>query len=153
MSNGENELAGKFREQFANDRIKFSEKEVQDGTRFEVGAARKKAIVTVNQTGSVVVQGADSKEKNYCEELRNEIVNLTFALKRALSPEIEKLPETLQEKVPITLIAIFKFPIIWPNPFLVPVAMLFGYVLFYRLRRLGALRERLKIQALGLEEA
>ena len=54
--------------------------------------------------------------------------------------------------VPITLFSIFELPI-WLTPFLVPVAMLFGYVLFYRLRRLGALRERLKIQALGLEEA
>ena len=55
--------------------------------------------------------------------------------------------------VPITLIAIFKFPIIWLKPFLAPVVMILGYVLFYRCRRLRALREEHKAHALGLEEA
>ena len=55
--------------------------------------------------------------------------------------------------VPITLLAIFKFPIIWLNPFLVPVVMVFGYVLFYWTRRLTALRVKHKAHALGLEEA
>ena len=54
--------------------------------------------------------------------------------------------------VPITLIAIFKFPITWLNPFLAPVVMVFGYVLFYRTRRLRALRARRKAHAFALEE-
>ena len=53
--------------------------------------------------------------------------------------------------VPITLFAIFELPI-WLNPLLAPVAMLFGYVLFSRLRRLRALRARRKAHAFALEE-
>ena len=55
--------------------------------------------------------------------------------------------------VPITLLAICEVPIIWLKPFLAPVVMLFGYVLFYRLRKLRALRVQHKAHALGLEEA
>ena len=47
--------------------------------------------------------------------------------------------------VPIALFAIFKL-LIWLYPFLAPVGMLFGYMLFYRLRKLRALRDKLKFR-------
>ena len=100
MSQGENELAGKFREQFSKDQVKFSEMEVQDATKFQLGAARNKAAVLVYYTGSVVVQGANCRLKEYCEDVKESILNSTFAPITTLPVEIERFPETLQKKVP-----------------------------------------------------
>ena len=53
--------------------------------------------------------------------------------------------------VPITFFAILELSS-WPKPFVRPVVMLFGYVVFHQLRRLRALFARRRAHALGLGE-
>ena len=53
--------------------------------------------------------------------------------------------------VSITFFAIFEIAA-WLNPLLTPVAILFGYLLFCRVRRLRVLRARRKAHAFALEE-
>ena len=100
MSKVENEVAEKFREQFSKDQVKFSEMEIQNATKFVLGAAKNKAVVSVFYNGTVLVQGANCPLKEYCEDLKERMFNSTYLPVIALPKEIEKFPETLQKKVP-----------------------------------------------------
>lgn len=77
----------------------FSDKLEGNTNRIDVQHGKNKCVVKVYSTGTIQVQGADSKLKEVLEKAKEAIEN-EEAIDEILPFEIEKFPETLQERIP-----------------------------------------------------
>ena len=76
-----------------------SDKLEGDTNRIDVQHGKNKCVVKVYSTGTIQVQGAASKLKEALEKAKEAIEN-EEAVGEMLPFEIEKFPETLQERIP-----------------------------------------------------
>lgn len=76
-----------------------SDKLEGDTNRIDVQHGKNKCVVKVFSTGTIQVQGAASKLKEALEKAKEAIEN-EEAIGEMLPFEIEKFPETLQERIP-----------------------------------------------------
>ncbi len=81
-------------------KLQFSEAEEQYCTKFEVKGGAKKACISVFNTGKLVVGGADSPLKKNLEQLKAALEAGEATPGTLLPFEIEKFPQTIQERVP-----------------------------------------------------
>jgi len=77
----------------------FTEKMEGTTNRIEVKHGKHKCVVKVYATGTIQIQGGESKLKAALEEAKEAIEN-EEAIGEMLPFEIEKFPETLQERIP-----------------------------------------------------
>jgi len=77
----------------------FSEKMEGANNRIDVQHGKNKCVVKVYSTGTVQIQGVDSKLKEALAKAKDAIEN-EEAIGEILPFEIEKFPETLQERIP-----------------------------------------------------
>ncbi len=77
----------------------FTEKEEQGCKRLDVQHGKAKCAVKVYTTGTIQLQGADSKLKQSLEEAKNAVEN-EEDIGEVLPFEIERFPEVLTENIP-----------------------------------------------------
>jgi hypothetical protein len=77
----------------------FAEKEEQGCKRLDVQHGKAKCAVKVYTTGTIQLQGADSKLKQSLDEAKNAVEN-EEDLGEVLPFEIERFPEVLSENIP-----------------------------------------------------
>jgi len=100
MTNGDEYVCKQVRHYLSENGVLYAESEIQNATKFEVKSGSTKCSVLVYNSGKIVVQGADSELKEWCNGVKESIEQGTGAPGILLPPEIEKLPATLQERVP-----------------------------------------------------
>jgi len=100
MANGDEKICNAVREALKQNGVLESEQEIQYATKFSVKSGANKAGVIVYNSGKIHVEGADSELKKWVIELKASIESGTAAPGILLPAEIEKFPQTLQERVP-----------------------------------------------------
>jgi hypothetical protein len=76
------------------------ESDVQHGTKFSCRSGIQKAAIIVFSTGRLHVEGSESELKGWLGKLKTSIETGTSLPGLLLPAEIEKLPQTLKERVP-----------------------------------------------------
>ena len=100
MANGDEKICSAVRTALTQNNVLESEQEIQYATKFAVKSGANKAGVIVYNSGKIHVEGADSEIKKWVIDLKNSIESGTAAPGILLPVEIEKFPQTLQERVP-----------------------------------------------------
>ena len=100
MSNGDEKICNAIREALKQNDVLEAEQEVQFATKFSVKSGANKAGVLVYNSGKIHVEGAESELKKWLTELKVNIESGAAAPGILLPAEIEKFPQTLQERVP-----------------------------------------------------
>ena len=77
----------------------IAEKDEGETKRIDLQSGKSKCCVKVYKTGTIQIQGADSKLKNSLNEAKTAIEN-EEAIGELLPFEIERFPEVLQETIP-----------------------------------------------------
>lgn len=80
-------------------KLYFEETEEQYCCKFSVKSGPNQAYISVFNSGKIVVGGKDSPLKNELNKLKEAIENSAALPGQVLPFEIEKYPETIQEKV------------------------------------------------------
>lgn len=100
MSNGDEKICNSVREALKQNNVLEAEQEIQHATKFTVKSGANKAGVIVYNSGKIHVEGVDSELKKWVIELKGSIETGAAAPGILLPAEIEKFPQTLQERVP-----------------------------------------------------
>lgn len=100
MPNGDEKTCTSVREALTKHGVLDSEQEIQHATKFIAKSGANKAGLSVFNSGKMHVDGADSALKKWLQELKASIEEGNAAPGILLPAEIEKFPQTLQERVP-----------------------------------------------------
>jgi len=100
MPNGDEKICNAVREALKQNGVLEGEQEIQYATKSSVKSGANKAGVIVYNSGKIHVEGADSELKKWVTELKTSIESGAAAPGILLPAEIEKFPQTLQERVP-----------------------------------------------------
>ncbi|WP_446333185.1 hypothetical protein [Burkholderia pseudomallei] len=100
MANGDENICNSVREALIQNGIFESEQEIQYATKFSVRSGTNKAGVIVYNSGKIHVEGPDSELKKWLGELKGSIESGAATPGILLPAEIEKFPQTLQDRVP-----------------------------------------------------
>ncbi|WP_034264043.1 hypothetical protein [Aminiphilus circumscriptus] len=100
MSNGDEKVCNAVRELLNQNGVLEGEQEIQYATKFSVKSGANKAGIIVYNSGKIHVEGADSELKKWVTDLKTSIESGTAAPGILLPAEIEKFPQTLQERAP-----------------------------------------------------
>ena len=100
MPNGDEKVCTNVREALSKNNVLEAEQEIQHATKFIAKSGANKAGIAVYNSGKMVVEGADSDLKKWLLELKSSIEAGNSAPGILLPAEIEKFPQTLQERVP-----------------------------------------------------
>ncbi len=99
MPNGDEKICNAVRAALTQNGVLDGEQEVQFATKFSVKSGANKAGILVYNSGKIHVEGADSDLKKWVAELKGSIETGSAAPGILLPAEIEKFPQTLQERV------------------------------------------------------
>src|SRR5687768_8107991 len=100
MPNADPKIYDQVKRSLQEAAILEKESDVQHGTKFSCRSGIQKAAIIVFSTGRVHVEGSESELKAWLGRLKVSI-ETGSALPGVLLPaEIEKLPQTLKERVP-----------------------------------------------------
>jgi hypothetical protein len=100
MANGDEKMCGAVREVLEQSGVLESEQDIQHATKFSLKSGATKAGLVVYNSGRIHVEGAESDLKNWLIELKARVESGAATLGILLPAEIEKFPQTLQERVP-----------------------------------------------------
>lgn len=100
MPNGDEKMCASVREALTQNGVLESEQEIQHATKFIAKSGANKAGLAVYNSGKMHVEGADSDLKKWLTELKTALESGNAAPGILLPAEIEKFPQTLQERVP-----------------------------------------------------
>lgn len=100
MPNGDEKICALVRNYVEASGVLDAETDIQHATKFAVKSGAHKAGILVYNSGKIHVEGADSELKQWCLEVKKSIEDGTSAPGILLPAEIEKFPQTLQERVP-----------------------------------------------------
>lgn len=100
MANGDEKMCAAVREALKQSGVFESEHDIQHATKFSVKSGASKAGLIVYNSGKIHVEGADSELKRWLAELKTSVESGAAAPGILLPAEIEKFPQTLQERVP-----------------------------------------------------
>ena len=100
MPNGDEKICSSVREALTKNGVLDSEQEIQHATKFMAKSGGNKAGLAVYNSGKMHVDGPDSDLKKWLFELKAAIEAGNAAPGILLPAEIEKFPQTLQERVP-----------------------------------------------------
>lgn len=100
MSNGDATICAQVRNTLTANGIFESESEIQNATKFKVKMGANRAAINVFNTGKMNIEGSQSELRTWLEELKSSIESGTKSPGVLLPAEIEKFPQTLQERVP-----------------------------------------------------
>jgi hypothetical protein len=100
MPNGDEKVCTTVREALTKNGVLEGEQEIQYATKFIAKSGASKAGLSVFNSGKMHVDGADSDLKKWLLELKTSIEAGNAAPGILLPAEIEKFPQTLQERVP-----------------------------------------------------
>jgi hypothetical protein len=100
VSNGDEKTCSSVRAALDKSGILEEEQEIQNATKFLVKSGANKAGLLVFNTGKMHVEGADSELKKWLTDLKTSIESGNAVPGILLPAEIEKFPQTLQERVP-----------------------------------------------------
>jgi hypothetical protein len=100
MPNGDEKICNAVREALTKNGILEAEQDIQHATKFSVKSGATRAGMLVYNSGKIVVEGADSELKKWLAELKSSIESGAAIPGILLPAEIEKFPQTLQERVP-----------------------------------------------------
>lgn len=73
MTVGDDDICGLVRAHVTNAGILDGESEIQHATKFSLKSGANRAGLLVYNSGKVVVEGADSELKQWCQELKTSI--------------------------------------------------------------------------------
>ncbi|MBL8421125.1 MAG: hypothetical protein JNK92_10870 [Dechloromonas sp.] len=100
MPNGDEKICSAVREALKQNAVLESEQDIQHATKFSVKSGANKAGMLVYNTGKIHVEGAGSELKKWVSALKSSIESGSAVPGILLPAEIEKFPQTLQERVP-----------------------------------------------------
>lgn len=100
MPNGDEQICNSVRAMLEREGVYEREDEIDYATKFSLKSGANRAIILVYNTGKMHVQGADSPLKTWAGNIKESIEQGTAAPGVLLPAEIEKFPQTLQERVP-----------------------------------------------------
>jgi hypothetical protein len=100
MSNGDEQICNGVRAMLEREGVFEREDDIDYATKFSLKSGANRAIILVYNTGKMHVQGADSPLKTWAGNVKESIEQGTAAPGVLLPAEIEKFPQTLQERVP-----------------------------------------------------
>lgn len=100
MSNGDEKICNIVRDNLTQNNVLDSEQEIQHATKFTIKSGSNKAGLIVYNSGKIHVEGAESELKKWLNDLKTSIETGAAAPGILLPAEIEKFPQTLQERVP-----------------------------------------------------
>lgn len=100
MPNGDEKMCESVREALKNNSVLDSEQEIQHATKFNAKSGANKAGIAVYNSGKMHVDGPDSELKKWLVDLKAALEAGNAAPGILLPAEIEKFPQTLQERVP-----------------------------------------------------
>ena len=100
MPNGDEKICNAVRQALTTNNVLESEQDIQFATKFSVKSGATRAGMLVYNSGKIHVEGADSDLKKWVSELKTSIESGSAAPGILLPAEIEKFPQTLQERVP-----------------------------------------------------
>ena len=99
MSRGDEKISQSVRSALSGANVEFHESEIQNATKFDCRSGSSKCAILVYNSGKIVVQGGASELKDWLEAVKASIEQGAAAPAALLPAEIEKLPQTLQERV------------------------------------------------------
>lgn len=100
MPNGDDKICNAVHEALTSNNVLESVQDIQHATKYSVKSGANRAAIVVYNSGKMVVEGAQSELKNWLSELKVSIESGNAAPGILLPAEIEKFPQTLQERVP-----------------------------------------------------
>ena len=100
MPNGDEQICNSVRAMLEREGVYEREDDIDYATKFSLKSGANRAIILVYNTGKMHVQGADSPLKTWAGNVKESIEQGTAAPGVLLPAEIEKFPQTLQERVP-----------------------------------------------------
>lgn len=100
MPNGDEKICNSIRDALTYNDILDAEQDIQHATKFAVKSGVNHAGIVVYNSGKMVVEGSDSELKKWLVELKTSIELGTATPGILLPAEIEKFPQTLQDRVP-----------------------------------------------------
>jgi hypothetical protein len=100
MPNGDEKICSAVRQTLTTNGVLESEQDIQFATKFSVKSGATRAGLLVYNSGKIHVEGADSELKKWVSDLKSSIESGSAAPGILLPAEIEKFPQTLQERVP-----------------------------------------------------
>jgi len=100
MSNGDDTVCGAVRSALNAHHIAFQETDVQNATKFTGKSGAQIASINVFNTGKMNVEGKQTSLKTWMTELKDSVEKGAGSPATLLPAEIEKFPQTLQERVP-----------------------------------------------------
>jgi len=100
MANGDEKMCASVREALTQNNILDTEQDIQHATKFNAKSGANRAGMIVYNSGKIHVEGADSELKKWLLELKISVESGNAAPGMLLPAEIEKFPQTLQERVP-----------------------------------------------------
>lgn len=100
MGNGDPIICSQIRNTLSAYGILEMETEIQNATKFKVKMGANKAAINVFNTGTMNIEGSASELRTWLEELKNSIESGSKSPGVLLPAEIEKFPQTLQERAP-----------------------------------------------------
>ncbi len=90
-------------------RLEYTESEEQHCIKLEVRRGIQRAFISIFNTGTLLVQGSASQLKALLEEMKQALEAGDVTPGQALPFEIERFPETIQERVPTIEAVIVEF--------------------------------------------
>lgn len=99
MSHGDEKITGAVRGILAENKVEYVESDIQHATKFGCKSGSTKCSILVYSSGKMVVQGGASKLHDWLEAVKTSIEEGAAAPGALLPAEIEKLPQTLRERV------------------------------------------------------
>ena len=100
MANGDEKICNSVREYLQREGVYEREDEIDYATKFSLKSGANRTLILVYNSAKIHVQGADSPLKTWAEGVKESIEKGTAAPGVLLPAEIEKFPQTLQERVP-----------------------------------------------------
>lgn len=100
MPNGDEVICNRVRDALKQNGVLDAEVDIQYATKFSAKSGSKRAGISVFNSGKMNVDGADSDLKKWLVKLKEGIESGNGAPGILLPAEIEKFPQTLQERVP-----------------------------------------------------
>ncbi len=99
MSTGDERICNQVRSTLQANGIFDEEIEIQNATKLKVKLGSNRAAINVFNTGKINIEGSESNLKKWLVDLKSSIENGTKTPGVLLPAEIEKFPQTLQERV------------------------------------------------------
>lgn len=100
MSNGDAKQCDVVRSSLTANQVDFQENDIQHATKFSAKVGAQTASIVVFNTAKLHVEGKESNLKSWLIDLKQAVEGGTGGPGVLLPVEIEKFPQTLQERVP-----------------------------------------------------